>query len=136
MMIFKSENAHHFSCSIDTYIVLSGGLWSFKLGGTKLAWFYQGFMCFKEIPAFRELTYIAHSSFNSWNLSFKGQFYMSKNTYQKYIFINCIFLKLCPMFVGTALCEFTKYSHLPISLKPMHFIDKIKVICTRKLENP
>ena len=90
MMIFKSENAHHFSCSIDTYIVLSGGLWSFKLGGTKLAWFYQGFMCFKEIPAFRELTYIAHSSFNSSNLSFKGQFYKSKNTYQKYIFINCI----------------------------------------------
>ena len=78
MMIFKSENAHHFSCSIDTYIVLSGGLWSFKLGGTKLAWFYQGFMCFKEIPAFRE-----YSSFNSWNLSFKGQFYMLKTPIKK-----------------------------------------------------
>ena len=71
----------------------------------------------------------------SWNLSFQSQLFYVKMTCFAHVKFRgtILFLKLCPIFVGSMLCQCTKCA---ISLKYISFIDEIKlIVCPRVIKS-
>ena len=93
-------------------------------------------MAFKEIVVFFELTYCQVPQIGTLSLAFKILFFMNSfrqtnNIYKSHVLLTLFwryilyFLKLCLIFVGPTLCQFTKYSNF---LEAHIHLVKVKLI--------